>query len=464
MHFGVINVRKFDLNVEEILEHWEVSHAIREIIANALDEQKITGSEEIAIFEDKNKWHIRDFGRGLRYQNLTQKENEEKLQHEGLIGRFGVGLKDALATLYRRNVNVEILSLHGKFTLSMETKEDFPDITTLHVLVADPDKSKMKGTEFILKGVSKTDIEAAKSFFLKFSNEPLLEKTEYGEVYSCKKGKALIFVNGVKVAEEENFLFTYNITSLTTKMKKALNRERTHVGRTAYADRVKSILLSCSGEKVIRSLVADIELIEKGLNCDETSWIDVAKHAIGHLNKMDKVIFITPMQGIQRGDLITHAELDGYRVVFINESIAEKIRGSLDPSGNPIRDLSQYQIEYNESFQYKFVDPKDLTPSEREIFEKKDKILDLAGGKPAKVKFIKISETMRLGNDAGTTGVWEPAQNMIVIKRTQLGSLSSFAGTLIHEMTHAKSGYGDSCLGFELALTELLGLVISKIL
>lgn len=92
-------IRKFDLNVEEILENWEISHAVREIIANALDEQKLSESEEIVIFEDKGGWHIRDFGRGLRYQNLTQKENEEKLQHEGLIGRFGVGLKDALATL-----------------------------------------------------------------------------------------------------------------------------------------------------------------------------------------------------------------------------------------------------------------------------------------------------------------------------------------------------------------------------
>lgn len=82
----------------------------------------------------------------------------------------------------------------------MESKEGFPDISTLHVLVGDPKEPKMKGTEFILKGVTKPEIEAAKSFFLKFSNEPLLEKTEYGEVYSCQKGKAHIFVNGFAAA------------------------------------------------------------------------------------------------------------------------------------------------------------------------------------------------------------------------------------------------------------------------
>lgn len=34
-----MSVKKFDLNIERILEDWELYHAIREIIANALDEQ-----------------------------------------------------------------------------------------------------------------------------------------------------------------------------------------------------------------------------------------------------------------------------------------------------------------------------------------------------------------------------------------------------------------------------------------
>ena len=34
--------RKFDLNIEKILDNWEIYHAIREIIANALDEMILT--------------------------------------------------------------------------------------------------------------------------------------------------------------------------------------------------------------------------------------------------------------------------------------------------------------------------------------------------------------------------------------------------------------------------------------
>lgn len=31
-------VREFDLNIERVLENWTVAHAVREVIANALDE------------------------------------------------------------------------------------------------------------------------------------------------------------------------------------------------------------------------------------------------------------------------------------------------------------------------------------------------------------------------------------------------------------------------------------------
>lgn len=47
-------------------------------------------------------------------------------------------------------------------------------------------------------------------------------------------------MNGLRVATEDNFLFSYDITSLTAPLRRALNRERSNVGRTAYADRDKA--------------------------------------------------------------------------------------------------------------------------------------------------------------------------------------------------------------------------------
>ncbi len=236
-------MKEFDLNIEIILEDWEVYHAIREIIANALDEQTITNTQDIKICRDAdNCWHIIDYGRGLDYHHLTQKENEEKLSNEKLIGKFGVGLKDALATLFRHNVKVTITSKHGIITLKQSAKTGFDDISTLHAVIDETSDPDMVGTDFCLDGCTEDDIEKAESLFLKFSDEKILEATEYGEVISTKNGISNIYINGVKVAEEDNFLFSYNITSLTSTLRKALNRERSNVGRTAYTPRVKDIL------------------------------------------------------------------------------------------------------------------------------------------------------------------------------------------------------------------------------
>jgi hypothetical protein len=107
---------------------------------------------------------------------------------------------------------------------------------------------------------------------------------------------------------------------------------------------------------------------------------------------------------------------------------------------------------------------QDITPIERRIFEKTDRILGLGGGKPANVRQILISETMRLKGFQEAAGVWEEVQQRIVIKRSQLKSLQEYAGTLLHEMAHAGSRACDVTRGFEDELTRLLGVVTSNTL
>ena len=235
--------KEFDLNIEEILEDWEVHHALREIIANALDEQILTNSKDIKIFKDsEDQYHISDFGRGLKYDHLTQKENEEKLNNPNVIGKFGIGLKDALATFDRKGVKVLIKSKHGDIKLGKSLKHGFEDLITLHAYISNPSSSNFTGTEFILEGITDNDMKKAKDLFLKFSYDKVIEKTKYGDLLAKKGNSGYIYINGVKVAEEENFLLSYNITAITKKINKALNKKN-YVGRTAYFGRVKSILL-----------------------------------------------------------------------------------------------------------------------------------------------------------------------------------------------------------------------------
>jgi hypothetical protein len=463
------SIRRFDLNIEKVLEGWEVCHAIREVIANALDEQVLTNTKPIEITKDSRaSWHIRDYGRGLKYEHLTQNENAEKLQNASkVMGRFGVGLKDALATLYRRGVDVNVRSKHGDVALELATKHDFNDVSTLHALIAPPTAPGFVGTEFVLKGVSAEDITSAKDFFLMFSGEETLDTSRCGQILRRNvERNARIYVKGMLVAQEEKFAFSYNITSLTATMSKALNRERTNVGRTAYADRVKAMLLASSSTVVAESLAEDLVGIEQGRNHEEVNWLDVAVHACQILNASSRVLFVTASQRTTLPDAIDHAVADAYKVITLPENVKGHLHGIKDIKGNPVRDLAVYQHQRAESFEFKFVGRNDLSATERSIYDRHKEIANLIGDLPARVSGVKISETMRpdFAGVQDPVGLWESEKRRIIIKRAQLRSLEAFAGTLLHEITHARTGSEDVTREFERELTAALGKVSARAL
>jgi hypothetical protein len=452
----------FDLNIEKVLEHWTVPFAIREVIANALDEQTLTGTADPEIYKDEaGHWHVRDFGRGVRYEHLTQNENAEKRRHPQAIGQFGMGLKDALAVFDRRGIEVTIRSRHADITTGRRPKEGFPDVVTLHALVSAPSDPQFTGTDVVLDGVTDDQVEEAKRFFLRYSGEALLENTEYGDVLARADARqpARIYVRGLFVAEEPNFLFSYNITKLSAALRRALNRERSNVGRGAYSERVKNILIACRSTAVAGPLADDLNRFTTGRMHDELAWRDVALHACRVLQTNEKVLFVTARQMAADTAQLRYARADGYRVVVVPEDIARSLGDLTDLNGNPLVNLGRYRDEWNDSFSFTFVATESMTPAERAVYGKTSDIaalahVDLARGGPA----VLISETMRL-SDLGdpVLGIWEVNEQRIVIHRDQLHGLANYAGTLLHEIGHMLSGTGDGTLEFESELTELLG-------
>jgi hypothetical protein len=356
---------------------------------------------------------------------LTQEENDEKLSNPHVIGKFGIGLKDALATFDRKDVKVLIKSKHGEVTLGWVKKQDF-DINTLHACISESPDPDFVGTEVTLEGVSKKDITMAKNLFLRFSGEKVLEKTKYGEILEKKGSMARIYVNGVRVAEEDNFLFSYNITSLTKAIRKAMNRERSNVGRSAYSSRVKSMLMNCRTTEVASRLVNDLRNFQTGTLHDELSWLDVQEHAVKTLSALSRVAFFTPDQLIRAGNMVNEARTSGLEIITIPERLKERIQGQVDILGNPIRDLSQFLIEYNESFEFKFVEVKNLDDAERRVFDFTDAIFQLIDGRPGLIREVLISETMRKDSESfdETTGIWENEEGRIIVKRSVLQSLA----------------------------------------
>jgi hypothetical protein len=457
----------FDLNIGTVLEHWPVAFAIREVIANALDEHLISGTAEPTITADRDgRWHIVDHGRGLRYEHLTQDESPEKRRHPEVIGQFGMGLKDALAVFDRRGVTVEIRSPHGDITTSRQAKEQFADVVTLHAIVRPPADPERIGTDVILTGVEPTDVEEAKRFFLRYSDDQILETTKYGQVVAppATGTRARVYVKGLLVAEEDNFLFSYNITDLNAPLRRALNRERSNVGRGAYSDRVKAILKACESAEVAGPLADDLAAFSSGRQHDEVKWEDVAVHACRVLATHQQAVFVTARQLEQGSPQLQYAKEEGYRLVVVADNIARKLKGLTDLAGRPLMDLAAYREAWNEGFSFAFVAPDDLDADERAIFDLTDRAAEIAGFDRAQlgVEQVLVSETMRLSESGHqVVGLWDATERRVVIHREQLRSLERWCGTLLHELVHADTGTNDGSLDFEEALTEVIG-VLSK--
>lgn len=456
--------RLFDLNIEKVLDHWEPKHAVRELIANALDEQLLSGSRPIEITKSPSGcWRIHDFGRGVQIEHFTQNENPEKQNIEGVIGKFGVGLKDALATLNRHGILVSISSSHGFFRLTTALKKDYEEIWTLHIS-HEPGLPNVIGTEVVLDGVSDSAILEAKSYFLVFRPHTLLEQTQFGQILQKEGDGAAIFINGVWANSEPNFLFSYNVTSLTRAMRLSLNRERVNVGRSVYADRVRQILKLSHEQAVGDLLAAEFAKKAEGGLPDELHWVDISSRALVELGKRESIICLSDDEIKDRPELVEDMKSDGFKIVIINDKEKQRATEQATSGNATFHTLHTWVETRNDSFQYQFVEPSKLNDIECALFALTDQILALAGPSATKAPPVLISETMRNTDVDKTLGAWDPSLRAIVIRRTQLKSFADYAGTLLHELAHARSGATDCTRRFEFELTTMLGLIAQRTL
>ncbi len=449
-------VRQFDLNIEKFLEHWDAEHAVREIISNALDEQTLTRTHEVLIEQiGLDAWRIRDYGRGLRIEHFTLNENDEKIRNrDSVIGKFGVGLKDAVATLVRLGVSVEARSRFGIFRVAHLPKHGFGDILTIHILF-DDSPQELHGTEFTLGRLSAEKMAAAKRLFMRFSGEQTIETTPIGDILRRGAGGGKIYISGVLAAEEPNFAFSYNVRQMTPAMQKRLNRERGNIGRSVYSDRVKAMLTGSSSPAVELTLVEELEKRAGGSCCDEINWIDVSEKALNLMPKYRRVAYLTSAEIGTSPHAADLANQIGYRPFIVSEE--EKARLS-KLGGEQVITFEGLRDEYSRSFNYEFIEKNQLTSDEQEMLLLKGEVENIIGLNSAQVPDVKISKTLpEFSTGFGVDGVWDSTIPAIVLRREVLGSIARFARIYAHELAHSTSGYADCTREFESVLTDFVG-------
>ncbi len=158
-------------------------------------------------------------------------------------------------------------------------------------------------------------------------------------------------------------------------MKKKLNRERLNVGRTTYAERVRSILKSASSNSVQRILIDQVRKRATGEQCDEMAWIEISQMALNLMYARAPVAYLTEHELQSRPDVLDNIRSDGYEPIVISEQQKEKLVAQILAGGPQVRTLETYVQEYNTSFEYKFVDYANLTSEEQRVYDLTPKIL-----------------------------------------------------------------------------------------
>lgn len=444
----------FDLNIDEFLLTWTAEDALRELIANAIDEQNLSSTPGITVAPDLDGgWHIRDFGRGLRPENFVQNETPEKRRNsDRMIGNFGVGLKDAIATLARLGVEVRIRSSWGSFRTTRAPKAGFDDIVTLHVRM-EPGVEPVQGTDIELRNLEDAAMTTAMSWFLQFRPATVLEELKFGDILRPDEGGARVYVNGVFVAAEPDFLFSYNITRLLPSTRKGLNRDRRSITRDLYRERVVDLIEKAQSLEVLRELA---KAVTDQRHRGELAWKPVLLKAASSLQASQKVVFLTATEMEADPRHVSNMREAGFEPITISKERRQDIVGAKTPSGDQFRTLRIFVNEWEAAFVYKFVSEADLTLTERSVVAKAAAIASMVT--PLRVPPVVVSETLRPSNES-VAGVWDPHLQRVIVKRSELKDAESFAATLLHELAHWDSGGTDISLEFEACLTKFLGRV-----
>ncbi len=421
----------FDLNIKKILKEWKIADALREIIANAIDEKIITKTKSPEIYKENNQWIIEDYGRGLKISDFLQDENQEKLNNKNIIGKFGVGLKDSIAVLFRNQVNFSIKTKDFTAYPKMHKKEGF-DQQTIHMQI-DNTKQKIIGTKFIFENVDDVEIENAENNFLIFKDLQVLFKNDFGEIIKSNDGEnSKIYFNGMQISEDEKYTFSYNITKASKKLLSKMNRERKSLGRDAYSQLISKIITPKVPTEIINYFIDDYE------NSGEFTIKKIRKIIYEIINKNEEYVFMTNEEHKQMSE----------REKEIIKSLGKKIKTIKDVDQDLINNLYNKNDaikEYEINFKYEKILKKSLSKQEKINLEKIEKILELLDKNK---EIIIVKKNNSLNEDP--YGFWRPKEpeKIFIIKKILL-NWSKLLKTLIHEYAHSISGYEDLTREFE---------------
>jgi glycosyltransferase involved in cell wall biosynthesis len=187
-----------------------VSHAIKEILSNCVDEDQNASTKHYEVY-----WEARNKSlKGLTKKSFSYSANVDKQADKKTIGKFGYGLKDAIAILYAYGIGYEAYTEHGSFKVDHELTDGKITVTYL------------AGDRIELDGYYASD--------QKYVVQKLFLKKESDIDDGVKHTSAADFFGAVNCAESQILFFRPDILSMKSIL--SLNKKGVAQGTVYYHD------------------------------------------------------------------------------------------------------------------------------------------------------------------------------------------------------------------------------------
>ena len=323
-----------DLNIgRNVLEHWNIVDALREIISNSFDEHTKHNIKKLPLIKkDKNTdyYEITDYGNGIQLKDFIQNVNITKVDDKHTTGVFGCGLKDAIGVLCKNSIDFSIITNEHIFKPQYIKRQRGE---TLHINVNKNNRKNTEfGTKFIFKNLKPSDIINAKKIFLQFQPEQpeiLYEDDNNNKIFKLNGSHQSIYVNEVKVIDDSGYNFSYDINK-DKKFINSFNRDRQHFDKKIFSSSIRALLknmkLFDENNKPLNNDLFDyIKKILGSKNLKEFNYIDIIRNIIEQINNIDKYIFIGELSDLSKSDKenIRKEELSKF---ILNDVIRKKFK------------------------------------------------------------------------------------------------------------------------------------------
>lgn len=436
----------FDMNfTDRYCRHWTVANAVREIVANAEDERRIGGT--MSVEHKGEKLIVTSHGRHLTTRALafgaTTKEGDDRT-----IGKFGDGLKAALAVFLRYEMAVRIDTGREIWTPRYIQRDGLDRVVAINVR-AQPAKYHRERVVFEVEGVTVSDWAEWQKMFLFLSPPVDRVETESGSLLRDEALRGAIYCRGIFVERKPDYRYGYDLNDLQ------LNRDRAVADSWEVDQAIRRVW-----DAAAKSFTpARVDLIALLTNHDQRE-LSISSYSAPTLSPetRDSVVaaFVSAHGAdavpVSSSDEAARAGQNGVNGVIVPNAM----RTILAVGG--VKSLADVIAARRESVE-KTYSMEEIEPREVDAIQSAIAIFSSAvegrGESMPTIEIVDFADPSRLG-------LFVPDSERVLIARKLLaGPRRKLYGIVAHEIAHRAGGDGDAA--HREAIEDLMGRAIEAL-